>query len=215
MKTKICSKCGKHKSLSKFRKNKTRKDSLQYWCKVCCAEYEKKYRRIHKAKANKYRRKYNSTLIGCLRRRLADIKSRCNNPNHQIYRDYGGRGIKCLFKSVDEFMDHILNDLKPDPRGFNVARMNSDGNYEPGNIYLITNSNSQMKRGKRVGCTSHLKGVSLRKKDYNWVVYITINGKQTYSGSFSNQIEAGHHYDKLAIKHFGKFAMTNEMMGLL
>lgn len=214
MKTKKCSYCGKRRPLSKFRKNKSRKDGLQYWCKICCIEYEKEYRRTHKTKANKYRRKYNSTLIGCLRRRLADIKSRCDNPNHYVYRDYGGRGIKCLFKSVDDFMNHILDDLKPDPRGFNVARINSDGNYEPGNVYLITNSNSQTKRGKRTGCTSRFKGVSWNIGVEKWRAGIRINGKGKHLGYFDDEIEAAYVYDAAAIESFGEFARTNEMMGL-
>lgn len=215
MKTKVCSKCSKRRLLSKFRKNKMRKDNLYVWCKACYAEYGKEYRRTHKIKANKYRRKYNSTLIGCLRRRLADIKSRCDNPNHHVYRDYGGRGIKCLFKSVDDFMNHILNDLKADPCGFNVARIDSNGNYEPGNIYLITNSNSQAKRGKRTGCTSIFKGVSWNIGAEKWLAAIRKNNKRTHLGYFSSELDAAETYDVAAIEQFGEFALTNKQQGLL
>jgi hypothetical protein len=38
---KICSKCKDEKDTSEFNKNSTKKDGLQYICKVCQAEYTK------------------------------------------------------------------------------------------------------------------------------------------------------------------------------
>ena len=35
MKSKVCTKCNKTKSLKNFYKNKTRKDGLNIWCKTC------------------------------------------------------------------------------------------------------------------------------------------------------------------------------------
>lgn len=38
---KKCSRCNQEKDLSEFRANKTRKNRLQTWCKVCESEYKK------------------------------------------------------------------------------------------------------------------------------------------------------------------------------
>jgi len=44
IKTKRCSKCGEIKPLSGFNKNKTQKDGLQSYCKICRCLYDKEYR---------------------------------------------------------------------------------------------------------------------------------------------------------------------------
>jgi len=55
---KICSKCGKEKDVNCFYKNKTRADSLDYWCKECHREYDKEWRKENEEKYKKYQRGY-------------------------------------------------------------------------------------------------------------------------------------------------------------
>lgn len=59
-----------------------------------------------------------------------DAKSRCNNPNNKSYPLYGGRGIKFLFQSYEEFS----LELGERPEGYTLDRIDSNGHYEPGNI---------------------------------------------------------------------------------
>ena len=40
---KVCNKCGEEKVRECFSKNKTRKDGLANWCKVCSGQYIKGY----------------------------------------------------------------------------------------------------------------------------------------------------------------------------
>jgi hypothetical protein len=40
---KRCTKCGEWKDRSEFRKNRTRKDGLDSWCKGCASEHDKNY----------------------------------------------------------------------------------------------------------------------------------------------------------------------------
>ena len=54
MNIKICTKCKSKKRLSKFNKNKHRKDGFNSWCKKCCAEY----RRTHRDKLNKSQKEW-------------------------------------------------------------------------------------------------------------------------------------------------------------
>lgn len=101
-------------------------------------EYMREYQRTHKVEKARNSKKYRSTLIGCLRERFNRIKERCNDPRHPRYKDYGGRGIRCLFNTSDEFIDYVTNELKIDPRGLQVDRIENNGNYEPGNIRFVT-----------------------------------------------------------------------------
>ena len=83
-------------------------------------------------------RKYRQTIKGCLHAVYANLKQRCNNPKTRNYKNYGGRGIKNKFKSVNEFIDYIINVLQIDPRRLQIDRIDNDGHYEKGNIRFIT-----------------------------------------------------------------------------
>jgi hypothetical protein len=62
-------------------------------------------------------------------------KARCNNPNKNNFPNYGGRGIKFLFKSFEEFFAEL--GPRPSPE-HSIDRINNDGNYEPGNVRWAT-----------------------------------------------------------------------------
>ncbi len=64
-----------------------------------------------------------------------NMKSRCQNPRHPRYSDWGGRGIKCLLPSPQALEDCI--GLKPSPQ-HSVDRINNAGHYEPGNLRWAT-----------------------------------------------------------------------------
>lgn len=65
-------------------------------------------------------------------RAYSDAKSRCQNPNHQHYRLYGGRGTEFRFTSFAEFFAAI-GGPRPSPKHA-LSRQNTDGHYEVGNI---------------------------------------------------------------------------------
>lgn len=114
----------------------------------------------------------NSESCGCLQRELATLKaresntihghrsrgsrspehyswaamrSRCNNPKHTAYKNYGGRGIT-VCAEWDSF-EQFLKDLGPRPPGKTLDRMNVDGNYTPANVRWATSS--EQNRNKR------------------------------------------------------------------
>ncbi len=76
---------------------------------------------------------------------------------------------------------------------------------------ILNNRNTRMRRNN----TSGYKGVWWHKNNHVWVASIKINGKMIYAGFFTDVIEAARAYDKAAIEHFGEFARTNVMLGLL
>ena len=152
MKTKQCTKCENEKDKSEFSKNSKNADGLRYWCRKCCSNYEKKYRQTEQGKqaTSKAGKKYRKTPMGCFRHCFQAIKQRCNNPKAHNYKHYGGRGIKCLFKSSDEFISYVLNKLQIDsPHGFDIDRINNDGNYEPGNIRFVTHAENLRNKHRR------------------------------------------------------------------
>lgn len=62
------------------------------------------------------------------------LRKRCNNKNDKDYNNYGGRGIKCLWKSFLEFkddmyesyQDHLLSHGRLQT---SIDRVNNNGNY--------------------------------------------------------------------------------------
>jgi hypothetical protein len=63
-------------------------------------------------------------------------KARCNRKTHKKWADYGGRGIRFLFKSFPQFLK-VLGP-KPGPE-YSIDRFpDNDGHYEPGNVRWAT-----------------------------------------------------------------------------
>lgn len=56
-------------------------------------------------------------------------KRRCTDPKHDSYISHGALGVKFLYTSFDEF----FAELGPRPEGHSLDRIESHGNYEPGN----------------------------------------------------------------------------------
>lgn len=77
-----------------------------------------------------------STVLG---RRYDALKRRCTSPNDPQYRRYGGRGITCNFASRAEFIRYVEQHLPhPDYQDVEIDRKDNNGNYEPGNLRLVT-----------------------------------------------------------------------------
>jgi hypothetical protein len=86
-----------------------------------------------------------------------NARNRCANPASCDWKDYGGRGIKFLFLSFEEFFAELgkrPNDKSTSGKAlYSLDRRNNDGHYEPGNVRWATES--QQKKNRRAPITSH------------------------------------------------------------
>ncbi len=155
--TKACTKC-KIKypvTLEYFPPSKRTNDGVGSWCRVCTRKHDREYQRTEKRKCTQrkaqekfhhanpnykrcYNERYSNTTVGHLRHVYGDMKQRCTNPKRKDFKHYGGRGIKCLFISSDEFVCYVIEELQVDPCGLTVDRINNNGHYERGNIRFVT-----------------------------------------------------------------------------
>lgn len=58
--------------------------------------------------------------------------ARCNNPKSNSYKYYGERGVKVCNRWSESF-ENFLHDMGMRPHGHSLERINTNGDYEPGN----------------------------------------------------------------------------------
>jgi hypothetical protein len=97
--------------------------------------------------------------------------------------------------AADELVDHI------DRNKLNCTRAN---------LRIATKSQNAVNKTKdRRNATSKYKGVS--KARNKWKASITVNGKTIYLGTLDSERAAAILYNEAAIKHFGDYAVLNEV----
>lgn len=122
-----------------------------------------------------------------------DAYQRCENPNHKFYRYYGGKGKRFKFTSIKQYAVYCGLMVKHSGVDGDVDRVDNDGNYEPGNIRIISRkanmrnrSNTLMICGRPIGdIVEDLGYVYDTRTAKNVVNYVRYH-KLTESGSPSS-----------------------------
>lgn len=125
---KVCVRCNKEKELTEFSKDKTRSDGLFPYCCECKKLTRNKERDRKTAKIycdnNPWYKIYSS------------IKNRCGNPKCERYKNYGGRGIKCLI-TMEEIKELWFRDKTYLMEKPSIDRIENDGNYTFDNCQFL------------------------------------------------------------------------------
>jgi hypothetical protein len=98
-------------------------------------------------------------------------KARCNNPNEVAYKNYGGRGIKFLFGSTEEFAAWVLHNLGPCPSAeYSLDRIDNNRHYEPGNLRWATRSEQarNKRQYKRTQIGERIRYIQSIRKDIHY-----------------------------------------------
>ena len=122
----------------------------QKHCKNCFKEQNKikasQYAKSAKGIINRKRamKKFRQSLRGYLHKKYAGMFSRCNKPECISYLRYGGKGIKCEFKSLVEFVNWAATCKLPNIP-FEIHRIDRNDNYRPDNIEFLTKKEHKKK----------------------------------------------------------------------
>ena len=73
------------------------------------------------------------------------MKSRCNNPEHEYYKYYGGKGIKVCPEWQNNF-NTFYKDMGNIPNGKELDRIKNDKDYSKKNCHWITHTENVRKR---------------------------------------------------------------------
>ncbi len=84
-------------------------------------------------------------------------------------------------------------------------------NNQRENLRVCTSTQNHANSIKRIGCSSRFKGVSWHKKAGKWRARVVKGGKETHLGLFADEVVAAHAYNAAALKHFGEFALLNDL----
>lgn len=84
-------------------------------------------------------------------KRWLNMIQRCEDPNAVSYKSYGGRGIQVCKAWHDPrvFIEYLESELPPYQEGLSLDRIDTDGNYEPGNVRWATAKEQSANRRRR------------------------------------------------------------------
>lgn len=130
-----------------------------------------------------------------------DMRRRCLNPKNGRFHKYGGRGIGICARWSN--FENFLADMGTRPGvSFSLDRLDTNGDYEPGNCKWSTPTEQQRNKREQVNNSSGVTGVHFNQKRDKWETQIKVAGKRIFLGYFVT-IEDAAAARKVALDKYG------------
>lgn len=125
--------------------------------------------------------------------------------------EYARRSFIKNGKKSSQRIHQLILDTPP---GMQIDHIDMNGlNNQMSNLRISNKGQNGFNQKLRRVNTSGFKGVSWHTMRNKWRSAITLNGKSFHLGLFDSASDAAEAYDEAAIRFFGAFARTNEMLG--
>ncbi len=158
MKTKICKRCQRDKPLEEFSRNKTRRDGLQDYCKVCNGKINKQWLGQHREQYREYQARWYKDNQERLKIKAADYAKTPTERYRQIKRRAKLRNVGLVitksefiswFNSEKDICHYCGRELtgyrNGNLQGLTIDRRDNNQPYELGNLVLSCNRCNIMK----------------------------------------------------------------------
>jgi hypothetical protein len=122
----------------------------------------------------------------------ANMKNRCYNRNHPLYKNYGMRGVKVCPDWNERVVgfSNFMHDMGARPDGYILALIHGTKMYSVDNCTWVSPSGHSFARRIRSDNKSGMKGVYFNERSHKWHATITVNKKRKHLGYFNNYEEA-------------------------
>lgn len=97
--------------------------------------------------------------------------ARCTDQDHDSFEEYGGRGITVCERWLKSFTDFLSDVGKRPSESHSLDRIETNGNYEPGNVRWATKS--QQNRNLRTNALLVLDGKSATAAEWSEITGIS------------------------------------------
>jgi len=143
-----------------------------------------------------------------------NMKARCDDPNHQAFKNYKDRGITYCREWAS--FENFFADMGECPEGLTLNRIDVNSGYTKENCEWATNHKQGRDRRKpKSGTSSKYKGVSYSKAEDKYKSYLTLKGERLHLGYSSDEELLACRYDEKVIELTGCIGGTNIQLGLL
>ena len=154
--------------------------------------------------------------------RINQMGKWCVNYNIGTKSFYAVKAVRDFTKKSKQSLIRMHRVIMDCPSDKEIDHINHDTlDNTKVNLRICNHSQNVMNKKPKHNSSSKFKGVHLEKQYYKdktytyWFSQIRINGKTIHLGRFKNEIDGAKAYDKKAIELFGRFALTNRMLGLI